>query len=132
MFSSLQNFTVNGDDYKDLEKVLDLVFDLSESDVKAFYEDKNGLVFCAYKDDRNISYPFKPNNVVLAEQIKQYIDNLSYEDIVRLAGEEPDDDGDVLLGWELFHPLWYGKDYIELWDDDDIIAVRPCWIVYGK
>ena len=54
------------------------------------------------------------------------------EDISRLAGEAPDNDGTVLLGWEVFHPLWYGENEIDKYELAAVLAVRPCWIVYGK
>lgn len=133
MFSSEQNFTINGDDDKALEKVLQLALDLCGwKEIKAFYEDKNGLVLCAYKCSGSTEYPFKATIPVLVEQINQYIDNLSNEDVLRLAGEAPDNDGTVILGWEVFHPLWYGKNEIDKYELAAVIAVRPCWIVYGK
>ena len=133
MFSSEQNFTINGDDNKTLEKVLKLALDICEyNGIEAFYEDKNGLVLCAYECNGSTKYPFKATVPILVEHINQYIENLSGEDVLRLAGEEPDNDGDVVLGWEVFHPLRYGKNKILKYDYASVIAVRPCWIVYGK
>ena len=133
MFSSEQTFTINGDNNKDLEKVLQLALDLCEcKKIEAFYEDKNGLVLCSYKCSGSTEYPFKPTPTVLVEHINQYINKLSDEDILRIAGEEPDNDGDVILGWEVFHPLWYGENEILKYELAAVIAVRPCWIVYGK
>ena len=133
MFSSEQNFTINGDDNQTLEKVLKLALDICEYDeIEAFYEDKNGLVLCAYECSGSTKYPFKATVPILVEHINQYIESLSSEDILRLAGKEPDNDGDVVLGWEVFHPLWYGKNEILKYELASVIAVRPCWIVYGK
>lgn len=135
MFSSEQSFTINGDNSEALEKVLQLALDLCGwKGIKAFYEDKWGLVLCAYECNGSTAYPFEATIPVLVEQIKQYISNLSDEDMVRLAGEEPDNDGTVKLGWEVFHPLWYGceRNAIDKYEDAAIIAVRPCWIIYGK
>ena len=133
MFSSEQTFTINGDDNKTLEKVLKLALELCEyNEIEAFYEDRNGLVLCAYKCSGSTEYPFKATVPVLVEHINQYIEKLSKEDIVRLAGKEPDNDGDVVLGWEVFHPLWYGENEILKYDLASVIAVRPCWIIYGK
>lgn len=133
MFSSEQNFTINGDNDKALEKVLQLALDLCGwKEIKAFYEDKNGLVLCAYKCNGSTEYPFKATIPVLVEQINQYIDNLSNGDVLRLAGEEPDNDGTVRLGWEVFHPLWYGENEIDKYELSAVLAVRPSWIVYGK
>lgn len=133
MFSSEQTFTINGNSNEALRKVLQLALEISgTSDVKAFYEDKNGLVLCRYDCSGSTSYPFKATIPVLVEQINEYISNLSSEDIIRLAGEEPDNDGTVVLGWEVFHPLWFGINEIEKYEQSAIIAVRPCWIVYGK
>lgn len=113
--------------------MLELALELcSWKSVKAFYEDKNGLVFCAYECDGSTTYPFKATIPILVEQINQYIDNLPREDIVRLAGDEPDVDGTIRLGWEVFHPLWYGENEIEEYENAAILAVRPCWIIYGK
>lgn len=133
MFSDTQTFTINGKDDEALKRVLKLALELCGwKGIKAFYEDVNGLVFCAYECDGSTKYPFEPTIPVLAEQVNQYINNLSSEDIVRLAGGEPDIDGIVELGWEVFHPLWYGENEIEKYEIAAILAVRPCWIVYGK
>ena len=133
MFSSEQTFTINGDNNKTLEKVLQLALDIcGRSKIKAFYEDENGLVLCSYECEGSTKYPFEPTIPVLVEQINQYIKNLSNENILRLAGEEPDNDGTVCLGWEVFHPLWYGENRIKKYELASIIAIRPCWIVYGK
>ena len=103
MFSSEQTFTINGDNDEALKKVLQLALDLSGwKGIKAFYEDVNGLVLCGYKCNGSIEYPFEATIPVLVEQINQYINNLSSEVIFRLAGEEPDNDGTVRLGWEVF------------------------------
>ena len=133
MFSSEQTFTINGDNNETLKKVLSLALDLCGwRKIEAFYEDKNGLVFCGYKCSGSIDYPFAATVPVLAEHVNEYIKNLSSEDILRLAGEKPDNDGIVRLGWEVFYPLWYGKNEIEKYESAAILAVRPCWIVYGK
>lgn len=132
MFSDLQTFTISGETKEDLQEVLQLAVKLSGWDIKAFFQDKNGLVFCCYKGNGDTEYPFKPTFPVLVEQIYQYLDDLDTEDIVRLAGGEPDIDGSVRLGWEVFHPLWYGENEIEKYNGNAVIAVRPCWVVYGK
>lgn len=133
MFSSEQNFTINGDNNKALEKVLQLALELSGwKQIKAFYKDVNGLVLCSYECSGSTEYPFEATIPVLVEQINQYIKNLSIEDVLRLAGEEPDNDGTVRLGWEVFHPLWYGDNEIDKYELAAVIAVRPSWIVYGK
>lgn len=133
MFSSEQVFTINGDKDENLAKVLKLALELSGwRQVKAFYKDKNGLVLCSYECSGSTTYPFEATIPVLVEQINQYIRNLSNEDVWRLAGEEPDNDGTVRLGWEVFHPLWYGENEIDKYELSAILAVRPCWIVYGK
>ena len=133
MFSSEQTFTINGDNNESLKRVLQLALELSgRKQIEAFYEDINGLVLCSYKCSDSTEYPFKATIPVLVEQINQYIDNLSNEDILRLAGVEPDNDGTVRLGWEVFHPLWYGENEIDKYELAAVIAVRPCWIVYGK
>ena len=87
---------------------------------------------CAYECEDSIKYPFEATIPILVEQINQYIKNLSGEDIVRLAGGEPDIDGFVELGWEVFYPLWYGENEIEKYEEAAILAVRPCWIVFSK
>ena len=133
MFSCQQTFTINGSDDEALERVLKLALELCGwKGVKAFYEDVNGLVFCAYDCDGSTKYPFEATIPVLVEHVNQYIQNLSSEDIVRLAGDEPDIDGIVELGWEVFHPLWYGENEIEEYEEAAILAVRPCWIVFSK
>lgn len=133
MFSCEQKFTINGCDDEVLEKVLDLALNICGwKEIKAFYEDKNGLVFYPYECDNTTKYPFKATIPILVEQINQYIANLSNEDLERLAGKIPDIDGIVELGWEVFYPLWYGKNEIEEYDEAAILAVRPCWIVFSK
>lgn len=133
IFSSEQKFTINGEDNKVLEKVLQLALEICGwKEIKAFYEDPNGLVFCAYTTNGATEYPFKATPAVLVEHINQYLDKLSDEDVLRLAGEAPDNDGDVILGWEVFHPLWYGENKINNYKLSAILAIRPCWIVYGK
>lgn len=135
IFSSEQKFTINGEDNKVLEKVLQLALEICGwKEIKAFYEDPNGLVFCAYGagTEGTIEYPFKATPAILVEHINQYLDKLSDEAILRLAGEAPDNDGDVILGWEIFHPLWYGENKINNYKLSAILAVRPCWITYGK
>lgn len=132
MFSSEQTFTINGDNNKALEKVLELALTLSGREIEFFYEDINGLVLCSYECKGSTSYPFKATIPILIEQINQYIDNLSKEDILRLAGEEPNIDGSIRLGWEIFHPLWYGQNKIHQYELAAVIAVRPCWIIYDK
>ena len=138
MFSSEQTFTINGDDDNMLQKVLELALECCgwKGEINAFYEDINGLVFCPYKSkydkDDVFEYPFKPTIPVIVEQIKQYINNLSTDEIIRLAGLEPCIDGTVNLGWELFHPLWFGPNEIENYKQSAILAVRPCWIIYAK
>ena len=78
MFSSEQTFTINGHTNKALEKVLQLALDLCGlKSIKAFYEDKNGLVLCSYKCSGSTEYPFEVTIPVLVEQINQYIKNLS-------------------------------------------------------
>ena len=133
MFSSEQKFVINGDNDKSLEKVLELALELSDYiGIEAFYEDKKGLVFCFYECEGSTKYPFNPTIKVLVEHINQYIKGLSKEKIEELAGPCPDNDGTVKLGWEVFHPLWYGENEIENYDNAAILAVRPCWIIYGK
>ena len=133
MFSSEQEFTINGDNNRALEKVLQLGLELSGcKEIKGFYEDTNGLVFCGYECNKATKYPFKATIPVLVEQINQYINNLSDEDLIKLAGREPDIDGAVGLGWEIFHPLWFGENEIENYELSAVLAVRPCWIIYGK
>ena len=133
MFSSEQTFTINGDNNKALEKVLQLALDLCGcKGIKSFYEDKNGLVLCKYKCSGATEYPFEATIPILVEQINQYIKNLPSKDILRLAGMEPDNDGTVRLGWEVFHPLWYGENKIDKYELSAVLAVRPSWIVYGK
>ena len=133
MFNSEQTFTINGDNNVSLSKVLQLALDISGcKEIKAFYEDKNGLVLCAYECNGSTKYPFKATIPVLVEQINQYIESLSCEDIVRLAGGEPYMDGTVRLGWEVFHPLWYEENGIDKYELAAVLAVRPCWIIYGK
>lgn len=133
MFSSEQTFTINGDNNQALEKVLQLALDLCGwKGIEAFYKDVNGLVLCGYKCSGSTEYPFEATVPVLVEQINLYIKNLSSEDILRLAGEEPDNDGTVRLGWEVFYPLWYGDNKINKYELAAVIAVRPCWIIYGK
>lgn len=133
MFSSEQTFTINGDNNETLEKVLQLALDLcGKKTIKAFYEDKNGLVLCKYECGGSTTYPFEATVPVLVEHINQYIKNLSSEDILRLAGMKPNNDGTVRLGWEVFHPLWYGDNVIDKYTLAAVIAVRPSWIVYGK
>lgn len=133
MFSSEQTFTINGDNNENLKRVLQLALDISGwKRIGAFYEDVNGLVLCSYECDGSTVYSFEATIPVLVEQVNQYIKNLSSEDILRLAGEEPDNDGTVRLGWEVFHPLWYGDNKIDKYEPAAVIAVRPCWIVYGK
>lgn len=133
MFSSEQTFTINGDNNEMLEKVLQLALDVCGwKGIKAFYEDKNGLVFCTYECNGSTKYPFEATVPVLVEQINQYIKKMSMEDVKRLAGTAPDNDGTVRLGWEVFHPLWYGENKIEKYELAAVLAIRPCWIVYGK
>lgn len=132
MFSSEQNFTINGEDDKALEKVLELAFELSGDKIKSFYEDKNGLVFCWTEREKFKTYPFEPTIPVIVEQIKQYINKLLPDDVLRLAGDEPGVDGTVRLGWEVFYPLWYGENEIENYEMSSFLAVRPSWIVYAK
>ena len=133
MFSSEQTFTINGDNNETLEKVLQLALDLyGWNGVKAFYEDKNGLVLCGCECSGSTKYPFEASIPVLVEHINQYIKNLSSEDVSRLAGLEPTYEGTVKLGWEVFHPLWYGENRIDKYTLAAVLAVRPCWIVYGK
>lgn len=83
-------------------------------------------MFSEFKGDDLTPYPFEVSVPILVEQIKQYIENCSQEDIIRLAGEEPDNDGIVNLGWEVFCPLWYDHDKIVNYDFSMILAVRPC------
>ena len=138
MFSSQQTFTINGDNNEALAKVLQLALELSNwsksgrREIKAFYEDKNGLVLCSYDCCGSTAYPLMATVPVLVEHINQYLDKLSNDDVLRLAGPKPDNDGTVRLGWEVFHPLWYGENKIDKYELAAVVAVRPCWIVYGK
>lgn len=140
MFSSEQKFIINGDSKDALEQVITLAMKLEDvKTVESFYYDENGiLVICDYMEselDDEIKYPFEPTTKVLVEQIYSYITTLKIESpelLIKLAGEEPDDDGDVVLGWEVFHPLWYGEHKIEPYGMNSFLAVKPCWIVYGK
>jgi hypothetical protein len=131
MFSSEQTFIIDGDNDKNLEKVIQLIFDISREKVESFYEDSKGLVFCLDKED-GIGYPFEPTINVLVEQINQYIKKLSHEDVKRLAGFAPGIDGTVLLGWEVFCPKYYGTEEIENHKWSELFAVRPKWIIYAK
>ena len=133
MFSTEQRFTINGEYDEALEKVLKLAMELSgEKSIKSFYKDKKGLVFCSYKCCGLTEYPFEPTIKVLVEQIKDYIKNLSEEDVLLLAGNAPDVDGTVVLGWEVFYPLWYGENEVEKFEWSAVFAVRPSWIIYAK
>lgn len=133
MFSTEQKFCINGDNNEALAKVLQLALELSGTNgIKAFYEDTNGLVLCKYDSSGTIEYPFEPTIPVLVEQVNQYIKKLTNDDIQRLAGKEPDIDGTVRLGWEIFHPLWYGEHKLNDYKPAAIIAVKPCWIIYHK
>lgn len=130
MFSSEQTFTINGDKYEILAKVIEFALKISgHIDVGGYYVDKKGLVWCSYGGS---SYPFKATIPIMVEQAKQYIEGLTYEETERLAGEEPDNDGSVYLGWEVFYPLWYGDNGLENYSSGAFLAIRPCWIVYGK
>lgn len=130
MFSSEQTFTINGDKYETLSKVIDFALKISgHSDVEGYYIDKQGLVWCSYGGS---PYPFKATTPIMVEQAKQYIEGLTHEETERLAGEEPDNDGSVYLGWEVFYPLWYGDNGLENYSSGAFLAIRPCWIVYGK
>lgn len=136
MFSSEQIFNINGCDDNALNEVLNLAKKLSDNpQIKAFRKGPKGLVF--YYTDRSTrgdiqKYPFPATNPVIIEQIKDYIKNLSREEIKMLAGPCPDIDGSVELGWEVFCPLWYGKNEIEEHDWGEFLAVRPSWIVFAK
>lgn len=133
MFSSEQHFVINGEYDSMLEKVIDLALNLSDTkNIKSFYKDEKGLVLCSFEWDGSTSYPFVPTTKVLVEQIKQYISNLTDVEIFALAGPEPGVDGEVVLGWEVFCPLWYGDNKIEKYHWSAIIAVRPSWIIYAK
>lgn len=131
MFSSEQTFTINGHLDKDLKKVLQFTLEFGDVAIQAFYEDKNGLVLCSYQCCGAQAYPFEPTVPVLVEHVKQYIKKLPKEDVCRMAGDKPNNDS-VYLGWEVFHPLWYGDNEIEKYEPEAVIAIRPSWIVYGK
>ena len=133
MFSTEQHFTVNGEKKEDLEKVLNLALKLSgHKGIKSFYKDKNGLVLCWTDCDRATSYPFEATIPILSEQIMQYITSLPNDEILNLAGPCPDIDGTVRLGWEIFHPLWYGENELEKYEWAAMLAIRPSWIIYAK
>jgi len=132
MFSSEQKFAINGYNDDALGKVLSLALEISGEKIKAFYNDKRGLVFCSYNDHGSTLYPFEATIPVLIEQIRQYIEGLSNDEVESLAGPEPGIDGSVELGWEVFHPLWYGEYEIENYECSAVLAVRPCWIVFAK
>ena len=133
MFSTEQHFTINGEGQGALIKVLEFARSLGGwKQVTCFRCDENGLVFYSYENEDGTRYPFPPSDTVLAEHILSYIKSLSSEDILRLAGIEPNVDGSVRLGWEVFHPLWYGENKISKYDGTEILAVRPSWVVYAK
>lgn len=133
MFSSEQHFVINGENKNDLEKVLKLALDLADyKSVKAFYKDPKGLVLCWYECKGSTPYPFEATIPVLVEQIMQYLNSLTTDEIFNLAGNCPDIDGSVELGWEVFHPLWYGENDLENYTGYEIIAIRPSWVIYGK
>lgn len=132
MFSSQQTFIINGYRDENLGKVLSLALELSGCKIEAFYVDERGLVFCSYECSGSTAYPFKPTIPILVEHINQYFNGLSDSQIMLLAGEEPDDGEEVILGWEVFYPSWYGENKIEKYECAAVVAVRPCWIVYGK
>lgn len=131
MFSSEQTFIIDGDNDENLTKVIQLIFDISKDKVESFYQDAKGLVFCYNEKDGN-TYPFEPTIAVLVEQIKQYIKNLSQEDVERLAGYAPCVDGTIVLGWEVFCPKYYGTENLENHKWSELFAVRPKWIAYAK
>jgi hypothetical protein len=133
MFSTEQHFVINGERKEDLEKVLDLAIKMSGyKSVESFYKDKKGLVLCWTTRDNTTQYPFEATIPVLSEQIMQYITSLSDDEILKLAGPCPSIDGCVRLGWEVFHPLWYGENGLEEYDWAALLAVRPSWIIYAK
>ncbi len=134
MFSSMQVLNINGDSDEALELALDFALKIAGREkIKAFRKDPKGLAFYSVTvESGTTEYPFPATTKVLVEQIKDYINNLSREEVFNLAGPCPDIDGSVELGWELFHPLWYGENALEKYDDWAFLAVRPSWIVYAK
>lgn len=134
MFSSMQILNINGDSDEALELALDFALKIAGREkIKAFRKDPKGLAFyCRAGKSNTTEYPFPATTKVLVEQIKDYIKNLSREELFNFAGPCPDIDGSVELGWELFYPLWYGRNELEEYDGLEILAVRPSWIVYAK
>lgn len=133
MFSSEQILNINGDSDEALEVAIECAMKLAgRNKVEAFRKDEKGLVFYAHYENGTTKYPFEPTVKVLVEQVKDYLKSLNGAEIKAMAGPCPDVDGSVELGWELFHPLWYGPNAIEEYDFWAFLAIRPSWIVYAK
>ena len=132
MFVSSQKFVINGESYDSLARVIEFALKLSNSSIKAFYKDVRGLVLCSYECEGSTLYPFEPTVPVLVEQVKQYLSELTSEELTSMAGLEPEYAESTHLGWEVFHPLWYGDYKIDKYNLAAVIAIRPSWIVYGK
>jgi hypothetical protein len=137
MFSTMQNFVINGDNYDSLKKVIDFALAISGDTIKCYRREAEGLMFCDRKITEEVYYPFNPSPELLAEQVKEYIGRLSDEEILAMAGKRPAVDGAVILGWEVFYPLWCettltARNSIKNYRDNEVIAVRPSWIVYAK
>jgi len=144
MFSSGQIFKINGDDISNLEKVLNLAFELSENTPKSIsYDPIKGLIFGWLGEDKYgyKSFPVKLNVGICLELAKNYLESPevseTYNKLMNVNDEEGgfnDDDGTIKYGWEVFIPQnkYRDKEYGIEEPFYAIVGIRPILTFYGK
>jgi hypothetical protein len=129
MFSSEQQFRVNGEDKTMLTKALQLALDLSNSKIEGYRIIDQAIYFYWHSDKENVNKLPKTNNIDTLVNIAW--DHLSSEEAktAHTKNSPQDDiDGSISRGWEIFIPS-----YDEL--DDDfyvVVGIRLDWLYFHK
>lgn len=125
----------------DMTKYIAAAIRLLDGNIKGYKidkMDKSGapvLLFMSYGDDAK-EYPFPinaDNAEVLAAHIRNYISQLTDEDLKAFHCEPTGYEEDYEIGFEIFTPDWYSDEYgIDDYDESVLLAVKPKFIEYGK
>jgi len=129
MFSSEQQFRVNGESKTMLTKALQLALDLSNSKIEGYRIIDQAIYFYWHSDEENVNKLPKTNNIdTLVNIAWDHLSSEEAKDTHTKNSPQDDIDGSVSRGWEIFIPS-----YDEL--DDEfyvVVGIRLDWLYFHK
>lgn len=129
MFSSEQQFRVNGESKTMLTKALQLALDLSNSKIEGYRIIDQAIYFYWHSDKENVNKLPKTDNIdTLVNIAWDHLSSEEAKDAHTKNSPQDDIDGSISRGWEIFIPS-----YDEL--DDDfyvVVGIRLDWLYFHK